>query len=338
MSDHPASHGSTTAKLFSVIIPALNEGETICGLLSRVTVEAVLPPEEVIVVDAGSTDDTCARVLNWIDLNPRYNVRCLSLLERAYPGDARNRGVEISSHDHIAFVDCAMVPESDWLEQLAEAFVEEGEQMVVWGRVRPLAATPWERAFASVVERRPRGNERVVPGSAVTKALFSAAGGFAPHLRSGEDLLYIRAITALGPPESFSQALVWYTGYPASLVRAYKKWRLYGYNGVVAGFGARKALLCLGELILLLTAGWLGMRFAGLWGSLSFAALAYIVRCCFSMFLSPVKVLSWRELACAFGICAAVDAGRFSGFVRGIFCHGLRGVFRQSAGGGKRGG
>jgi glycosyltransferase involved in cell wall biosynthesis len=82
----------------SVVVPTFNRAELI-----QETIESVLrqttPAHEIIVVDDGSTDSTCAVVR-------AYGDRVVLLRhDRRGPAAARNRGLERATGDWIAFLD-----------------------------------------------------------------------------------------------------------------------------------------------------------------------------------------------------------------------------------------
>lgn len=75
----------------SVVIPAYNEQTTIIGLLDDIK-NGTLLPYEIIVVDAGSTDDTAMLVATWAINNKDINLKLVRSEGTTYPGRARNLG------------------------------------------------------------------------------------------------------------------------------------------------------------------------------------------------------------------------------------------------------
>ena len=97
----------------TVVIPVLNEEQTIASLLDAL-LTGTRPPEEIVVSDGGSTDSTRRIVA-------RYADRGVRLIEG--PGgisENRNAAIEEASHELIACTDAGCIPDPTWLERLIE--------------------------------------------------------------------------------------------------------------------------------------------------------------------------------------------------------------------------
>ena len=125
----------------SVIIPVLNEERTIreC-LVSLLGMD--YPPErrEILVVDNGSTDRTAEIVKS-------FPVRYLRE-ERCGISYARNRGIEASKGEILAFTDADCVVTTGWLRELVQGFEDEGIGGVEGETVAYLPVTPAEHYMA----------------------------------------------------------------------------------------------------------------------------------------------------------------------------------------------
>ncbi len=302
----------------SVVVPAYNEGVCATDLLDKLFKNAIRQPDEVVVVDANSSDDTLALIKHWTEANKAYNVKIVELKTQAYPGRARNEGVKVSTCDYIAFIDCGLHPEDDWLLKLIEPF-EQGDNVdVVWGKSLSLAQTPWEQAFAALVESCVDKDRKVVPSSCIKKSVFEQIGGFREDLRAAEDLLYIQTLAKEECKEAFVDAKAWYSGYPANLVEAFRKWSLYTVHTVNAGLHIRKMVLMVTELALYCAALVFGYLFLGLLGALGFLALATLSRTIAGIKRNSRKVFSFKEGLYAWGISVFIDMGRLHGMVKGL--------------------
>jgi len=176
----------------SVVIPAYNAASSIERAV-RSVLHQTRRPDEILVVADGSSDDTVAIVESMGE-----PVRC----ERQANGgaaSARNRGVELASGDWVAFLDA----DDHWLpERLARqtALLAEHRDLVwvsgnfLWDRGRgpdpEHFGTP--RLGVSVVEDFfdgfARGHRFHTCAMLLRRSTFTAAGGFDPDLKTGEDV------------------------------------------------------------------------------------------------------------------------------------------------------
>jgi glycosyltransferase involved in cell wall biosynthesis len=116
--------------LISVIIPHLNQPDGLQACLGSVSVQTLERSAfEVIVVDNGSTQLPA-------DVIGRYpGTRLLREMEPG-PGLARNRGIEGSSGDILAFIDADCRAHPDWLRGALRALHSAPERTVLGGDVR----------------------------------------------------------------------------------------------------------------------------------------------------------------------------------------------------------
>ena len=103
------------SRLVSVIIPAYNAKATLGRCLATLS-EQTRPPNEIIVVDDGSTDGTA-------DLARRYDVQVISQAN-AGPAAARNAGARAARGDLLLFTDADCAPAPDWVEQMVAPFAD----------------------------------------------------------------------------------------------------------------------------------------------------------------------------------------------------------------------
>jgi glycosyltransferase involved in cell wall biosynthesis len=110
----------------SVVIPARDAAATIGGVLEALAAQAQ-PPEEVIVVDDASRDDTAA-------VAERHGARVVRLDEPRFAGGARNRGWEEASGEVVVFLDADAVPAPGWAEGVRRAAAEFPGSLVACAR------------------------------------------------------------------------------------------------------------------------------------------------------------------------------------------------------------
>jgi glycosyltransferase involved in cell wall biosynthesis len=191
----------------SLIIPVQDEASSIEALIQSINSQT-LPPDEVLIVDAGSADETIQRA-HAVPI--RVSLRIIEA-GRIYPGVARNTGAAASKLEWIAFTDGGIVLERDWLAGLAAA-IGEGTA-VVYGSYEPVCDSFFKQcaAVAYVPGKRPEGiRGPSVASCLVRRSAFEAVGGFPPY-RAAEDLIFINRLQ--------------HQGFAA-----------YSYHNLVAGWG-----------------------------------------------------------------------------------------------------
>ncbi|MBC7930735.1 MAG: glycosyltransferase, partial [Rubrivivax sp.] len=120
----------------SVIVPAMNEEQSIVLLLEALAAQTHRPAE-VVVADGGSIDRTRELVRDFQKRAPFPVV--LVETKRGLPGRNRNLAIARATSEWIACVDAGCVPRPDWLEKLFEAARREPQARVVFGQYEALA-------------------------------------------------------------------------------------------------------------------------------------------------------------------------------------------------------
>ena len=147
----------------AVVIPARNAAATIARTLAAVAAQTH-PAAEVVVVDAGSTDDTVA-------IAESAGVRVVRQPATG-PSEARNRGAAATDAPLIAFTDADCFPAPDWLENGVRALDRAD---LVQGAVRPERAPgPFERTLWVIEPSALWESANLL----VTRDLLDRIGGF----------------------------------------------------------------------------------------------------------------------------------------------------------------
>jgi len=125
----------------SVIIVTLNRASMLEGALFSLVQQTRLP-EEVIVVDNNSSDNTGEIVANF---KGRLNIKYILETKKGIP-ISRNTGVENASGDIIVFTDDDCVVDKEWLHYLVLPFLRDPSIGMVGGEI-----LPW-RSKGTIVE------------------------------------------------------------------------------------------------------------------------------------------------------------------------------------------
>lgn len=216
----------------SVIIPAMNEGQSIVPLLEALAGQT-LRPAEIVVADGGSTDRTRELVREFGGRSPVPVV--LVETERGLPGRNRNAAIACASREWVACIDAGTLPRRDWLERLCEAAAQDPRSRVVFGQFEALADSFFTRCAAMVYVPAPGEPVRSTASCMLHRSAWERAGRFREDLRSAEDLLFFRALDAARVPTAHAPgALVAWELRP-TLAGTFRKFAVYARNNMRAG-------------------------------------------------------------------------------------------------------
>jgi glycosyltransferase involved in cell wall biosynthesis len=213
----------------SVIVTVKNEGQAIRRLLDSLVAQTRLP-DEVVIVDGGSTDNTVEIIQRYAE-DGRLPLRLL-VRPGANISAGRNAAINAAQGEIIASTDAGVRLSPRWLEELTKPFDQEGtasgdagRPMVVSGFFLPDPQTAFETAMGAtvlpavgdVVPRHFLPSSRSV---AFRKEAWEAVGGYPEWLDYCEDLIFdFRLRDRYGPFPFVPEALAYFR--PRSSLRAF---------------------------------------------------------------------------------------------------------------------
>ena len=185
----------------SLILTVLNEGNHIRRVLDSV-VEQTRPPDEVVVCDGGSRDNTLAVIEEYAG---RLPLKIVSV-PGANISQGRNAAIRAASGEVIAVTDAGVWLEARWLEALMKAWGQgrggTGEQSpTIWvaGFYQSDPTTAFEVALGATT--LPNVEEinpvKFLPSSrsvAFLKSAWEAVGGYPEWLDFSEDVVFDLAL------------------------------------------------------------------------------------------------------------------------------------------------
>lgn len=217
----------------SVVIPARNEEHVLADLLDSLLAQTE-PPDEIIVANAGSTDGTAA-------VARRYDQRGVRLvgLGPAFPGRARNKGIEAARNEWIALADAGCIVNDRWIEALTIAAAGDASVRAVLGQYEPRLATEWDVAQALTavppVDPRTQCRPPFIASALLHREAWVAAGRFPEDLRAAEDLVFFERLDAARIPTVRSPAAVVRWSLAPTPAAFFRRLRLYSAHHASAG-------------------------------------------------------------------------------------------------------
>ena len=171
----------------SLIITYYNEEKNIIRTLKKVFSQSLLP-KELILINSGSTDKSKKLIDNFLKTKKNKNINIYNFsLDTNLPSTSKNMGVQVANYKLVAFLDCGLNFENNWLEKQLY-ILKKNKLDAVIGSVKLLGKSLFDKA--SVINTY--GYKKItpcIPGSLIKKKIFNKLGYF-EQSRSLYDVLW----------------------------------------------------------------------------------------------------------------------------------------------------
>lgn len=220
----------------SFVCTVLNEAETITALLDSLQTQTKLP-DEVIIVDAGSTDQTLD-LIKAHELNQSSMIRIISQ-KGINRSQGRNLGIKSAKYQIIALSDAGCTLDDDWLERITEPLTNTSVDSVA-GFYQTTTPSVLAKAMAPFVAVMPDkfNPQTYLPSSrslALKKSAWLKVGQYPENLNYCEDLVFSAKLKAQTRMVVKPEAIVfWQT--PTSLPDFYHRLKNYASGDVLAAY------------------------------------------------------------------------------------------------------
>ena len=213
--------------MISLIATVLNEGDNIHHLFNSIQAQT-RQPDEIVIVDGGSDDNTCEIIRGYRD---RLPVRVL-----VEPGcnisQGRNRAIEAATGDIIAVTDAGVRLSERWLEKITDPLLNNADLSGVAGFFLADPRTLFEVALGATTLPLPDeiNAATFLPSSRSIAFRRSAAlevSGYPEWLDYCEDLVFDLRLKSVYGPFAFEPEAVVYFRPRSSIGKFYRQYYLY---------------------------------------------------------------------------------------------------------------
>lgn len=259
----------------SLYSTVLNEESSIRQLLDSLLAQS-RKPDEIIIVDGGSADDTVKIVNEYIQKGAPIQ---LIVAKGANIPRGRNIAIKNAKYDIIVSTDAGCRTEKDWLKNLIDKFSDDIDFVVGITLADP--RTDFEKCVAEVscAKIEDYDLKTVIPSgrsSAFRKSLWEKLGGYPEWLDIGEDTYFYLEAKKIGCKFVLAKDAIVYWRMRENYRKLFKQYYLYGKAGREAGLTNIKNMM------------WHLLFSFGFVFLLGFLGLVYALN-----FLNPYLLLVW---------------------------------------------
>ena len=218
---------------FTLVTTCLNEMSSFPRWQGDVSAQT-RQPDEIVIVDAESTDGTRERLLGWAGKDPRVRVR----IERCSVARGRNIAVEMAAYDHIVSTDMGVRLSPQLFEEIVRPFELDESVEVVAGASAIDADSVASPAARAEYYIESGGVTKLGPGFVVLnrsvaykKRVYEELGGLPEDLtRAADDSVFGRQVLQAGYSMAFAPTAMVYWQRPKRLRDFWRETAGYGFG------------------------------------------------------------------------------------------------------------
>lgn len=305
----------------ALIITVLNEAETVLALLQSVLSQTHLP-NEVIITDGGSKDETVNLIKTFADHHPKLNLKVL-----VKPGNrsvGRNWAIQHTAAEWLACTDAGCTLAPTWLAELVST-QQRTQAEVIAGYYQGQAETSWQTAVVPYVLVMPdklahfkTAEEVFLPATRsllMARSAWAAAGYFNETLADNEDYALAHAFLKHNVKMAFAPQAIVFWQPPKTWAAIFRMFYRFARGDAASGLWRPKvtALFIRYLVALIVVSVWLttGWSFVG-WG-LVLGLIAYLIWAIAKNQRYVPQAWGWLP-----GLQLTADAAVMSGSVAGL--------------------
>lgn len=270
-----------------------NEAESLPRLFETLALQTK-QPDEIIVADGGSTDET----VNLLRAaSPQFNLR-VQEIPHANISQGRNAAIRAANAEIIASMDAGVRLDARWFENITAPFFENPAPDVVSGFFLPDPQGAFETALAATTlpELREIKPASFLPSSrsvAFHKAAWEKIGGYPEWLDYCEDLIFDFDLKRAGYQFQFQPNALVYFRPRAALGKFFRQYYLYARGDGKANLWWKRHLVRYATYLVAIPFSFLVFAFAPWLSALMWLGGAY------ALFGTPYRRLlhQWQKLS-----------------------------------------
>ncbi len=293
-------------KKISIIIPYHNEEKNIIKTIKKIQKQSY-KNFEVLLINSSSTDTSFQIINNYIKTNKlkkfsNFNENTI------YPSDSKNLGIKKAKNKFIAFMDCGLSFDKNWLYNQV-SFIEKNKLDFTVGILHTEAKNSFD---AAVISQTWGLNKKipVIPGSLFNKKIFIKLGMFKVS-RAGYDKMWLQNLNKKYKIRKNKKISIKYDLdiHGKNYINLFKKIFNYSYHS--SKFFYKKSLLYLSMPFVFIFLSFLFSPFFPLFLYLILRIIFPLMKC-----NNIFDILSFNILIKLLPVAIVLDVSRFLGYLK----------------------
>lgn len=199
----------------SFVTTVYNEENTISSLLESLFNQTHLP-DEVIIVDGSSQDNTVQKINNFLSTLPKKKklpqVRLIS--KPCNRSEGRNLGMRMSKGEIIVLTDAGCILDKYWVEKIVKPFSSESVDVVAGyyaGKAQNIFQECQIPFFLVMPDKvNPQKFLPATRSMAIKKQVWKELGGFPEEYSHNEDYVFAKKLKSMGKKIVFARDAIVY--------------------------------------------------------------------------------------------------------------------------------
>ena len=225
--------------MISFVATVFNEEKSILRFLESIFAQTKLP-DEVIIVDAGSTDETVRKISEFAIPQKKHIPNIKLLFKKGNRSIGRNEGIRKAKGNIILVSDAGCILDKSWVKNIIKPFKDKNT-MVSSGYYIPTYNNIFQKClsvYTSVMPDRVN-KDKFLPSSrsiAFRKKAWEKIGGYPEDLDTCEDLIFAKKMQKAGCKFTFANDSIVYWPQRKNLKEAFYQFFSYAKGDGEAHF------------------------------------------------------------------------------------------------------